>query len=165
MSFWVYLEQDGEEVSVENHEEGGTYAIGGTQAAELTVTYNYSPHYFRALDAEKGLRWLHGQKARACVSRMEKAVADLGTLPNRDPFWQLDFMGLPSEEYERWKARFGGKDLDAPENAQVLREAVAAGAFCDGGAYWKPTPGNAGDALNVLLAWARQHPDATFRVS
>jgi len=31
--------------------------------------------------------------------------------------------------------------------------------------YWAPTPGNAGHALNVLLGWARQYPDAVFEVS
>ena len=28
--------------------------------------------------------------------------------------------------------------------------------------YWKPTPGNAGYALSVLLGWAKQHPNAVF---
>jgi uncharacterized protein with von Willebrand factor type A (vWA) domain len=28
--------------------------------------------------------------------------------------------------------------------------------------YWAATPGNAGHALSVLLAWARQHPAATW---
>lgn len=31
--------------------------------------------------------------------------------------------------------------------------------------YWEPTPGNAGRALKLLLSWARQYPDAYFRVS
>lgn len=31
--------------------------------------------------------------------------------------------------------------------------------------YWKDTPGNAGHALNVLLKWAAQYPDATWEVS
>jgi hypothetical protein len=31
--------------------------------------------------------------------------------------------------------------------------------------YWKPTPGNAGYALNILLMWAIQYPDAIFQVS
>lgn len=30
--------------------------------------------------------------------------------------------------------------------------------------YWAPTPGNAGFALNILLGWAKQYPDATFKV-
>ena len=28
--------------------------------------------------------------------------------------------------------------------------------------YWAPTPGNAGYACSILLAWARQHPDAIW---
>ncbi len=32
-------------------------------------------------------------------------------------------------------------------------------------AYWASTPGNAGHALSILLGWARQYPDAVFRVS
>mgnify|MGYP001562923708 CR=1 FL=1 len=30
--------------------------------------------------------------------------------------------------------------------------------------YWKPTKGNAGVILALLLKWARQHPDAFFEV-
>ena len=31
--------------------------------------------------------------------------------------------------------------------------------------YWKPTPGNAGYALSILLKWARQHPNGVWIVS
>lgn len=31
--------------------------------------------------------------------------------------------------------------------------------------YWSATPGNAGHALSVLLAWARQHPNGVWEVS
>lgn len=30
--------------------------------------------------------------------------------------------------------------------------------------YWKPTKGNVGHCLNVLLKWAKQYPKAIFRV-
>ena len=30
--------------------------------------------------------------------------------------------------------------------------------------YWKATPGNAGHSLSILLQWAKQHPNATFKV-
>ncbi len=30
--------------------------------------------------------------------------------------------------------------------------------------YWKPTNGNAGYALSILLGWAKQHPEARFDV-
>ena len=31
--------------------------------------------------------------------------------------------------------------------------------------YWAATEGNAGHALNILLSWAKQHPNAVFRVN
>jgi hypothetical protein len=31
--------------------------------------------------------------------------------------------------------------------------------------YWNPTPGNVGHAASILLAWAKQHPAAKWRVS
>src|SRR4029077_6146288 len=31
--------------------------------------------------------------------------------------------------------------------------------------YWAPTDGNAGYAASILLGWAKQHPEATWRVS
>jgi hypothetical protein len=31
--------------------------------------------------------------------------------------------------------------------------------------YWKATPGNVGHALDILLGWARQYPQAVWRVS
>lgn len=30
--------------------------------------------------------------------------------------------------------------------------------------YWKSTPGNAGHILNILLTWAKAHPNAKFEV-
>lgn len=30
--------------------------------------------------------------------------------------------------------------------------------------YWDDTPGNAGHALNTLLGWMEEHPEARFRV-
>lgn len=53
------------------------------------------------------------------------------------------------------------------ESAPVLAVAVAkcgnASPYRED--YWAPTIGNAKRALEVLLAWARQHPEATWRVS
>ena len=72
-------------VSVDRHEEGGTYVMGGTDTAELNITYNYSEHY-NLLDKEQGLDYLDGKKAGECIDRLEIAVAELGT--TRDPdYW------------------------------------------------------------------------------
>lgn len=31
--------------------------------------------------------------------------------------------------------------------------------------YWNATPGNAGHALSVLLKWAKEHPNAVWKIS
>ena len=87
MSFDVSLEQDGEVVQVKRHQEGGTYAVGGTTEAALNVTYNYSWFYFRFLDEDFGLRWLNGRKASDCIESLEAAVAKLGTCPYQKDYW------------------------------------------------------------------------------
>lgn len=62
---------------------------------------------------------------------------------------------------------FSIRDLDgqtARETAERLAglvEKLGTGKFED---YWAPTPGNAGHALNILLAWATQYPDGIWRV-
>jgi hypothetical protein len=86
MSFWVYLENDKEAVIVERHAEGGTYVLGGTTEAELNVTYNYSPFFFKHLNAESGLRWLDGKRASDTIEHLENAVAALGTSQDTD-YW------------------------------------------------------------------------------
>lgn len=113
MSFDVTLEQNGGIVRVDRHEEGGTYALGGTTVADLNVTYNYSSFYYAHL-SEHGLRSLDGRLACDCIPELEKAVKALGTEQDPD--------------------------------------------------YWAKTAGNAGYALNILLGWARQYPNARFRV-
>jgi hypothetical protein len=88
--------------------------LGGTNRAELNVTYNYSPFYHEYLDKKEGLEFLDGKKAEECIPRLEKAVSILGVETDTDD-------------------------------------------------YWKATKGNA--ALAILLSWAKQHPNAIFKVS
>ncbi len=112
MSYWVHLERDGVCVEVASHEEGGTYALGGMDVADLNVTYNYSECYRLC---GFSIRDLHERRAGDTVTMLEQVVAFLG---------------------------------DRPYTAD----------------HWAPTPGNAGHAAAVLLAWARQHPDAVWEV-
>lgn len=88
MSYDIHLlDEDGRSIAVENHEEGGTYVLGGTPTADLNVTYNYSRFYYEHLDSEKGIRWLYGKKASETVERLEKAVAVLGVQQHSD-YWR-----------------------------------------------------------------------------
>ncbi len=72
---------------VDNHEDGGTYALGGTTDAWLNVTYNYASFYYEHLDKELGIRWLYGKKAKDTLDRLQNAVEALGTDRHPD-YWK-----------------------------------------------------------------------------
>ena len=80
MSYWISLhDETGAMPSVDSFTDGGTYAVGGSDEADLNVTYNYCRHFdFRGE--------LHGRKAADTIPIMEKAVAELGT-KRADDYW------------------------------------------------------------------------------
>lgn len=86
MSWDVYLGKK-KPVKVNNHSEGGTYVIGGINEAELNITYNYSGSFYKTLDKKKGLDWLHNKRASKCLSKLRKAVVQLGTKQD-DDYWR-----------------------------------------------------------------------------
>lgn len=51
------------------------------------------------------------------------------------------------------------------ETIAALEEAVARLGTTRDTDYWASRPGNAGHTCSVLLAWARLHPNAVWRVS
>ena len=88
MSFWVSLTNEaGVPLEVESHQEGGTYVVGGSPEADLNVTYNYSPHYYRHIDKDEGLRWLDKQKASDTIAQLEQAVNALKDDVSND-YWE-----------------------------------------------------------------------------
>lgn len=88
MSYWVILQKPGEKdpCKVPVHSEGGTRVAGGTQYAELNVTYNYGGHIRKALHPD-GLKWLNGKVAKDVIQQLENAVATLGTRMD-DDYWK-----------------------------------------------------------------------------
>ena len=87
MSYWVSLVDKNEEcVKVKCHEEGGTYAVGGSDVASLNVTYNYAWFFSQILDGVEGLHSLDGRRAEECVDKLEYAVSVLGTTRYKD-YW------------------------------------------------------------------------------
>ena len=57
-------------------------------------------------------------------------------------------------------------DLDyAKDTIAALESAVNKLGTKTSSDYWKPTKGNAGYALSILLSWARQYPEAVWDVS
>lgn len=113
MSWDVTLEdENGKPLKVKPHTEGGTYVMGGTDDAELNVTWNYGKYL--GFGEENTFIYLDGKKASDVIDMLQSAVDKLGT----------------------------DKDKD----------------------YWAVTPGNAGHTLNILLTWAKQHPNGIFRI-
>ena len=68
-----------EPVTVEHFQEGGTQIVGGTDRAELNITYNYSWFYRRYLCSIDGICCLDSRLAKDCVDGFESAIAELGT--------------------------------------------------------------------------------------
>lgn len=88
MSWWVYL-MDGNEIAELPDAwdlQGGTYALGGTDTAELNVTYNYSRFFYRVL-GEGGLRGLHGKPARETLPLIEQGIKRLKGDASED-YWE-----------------------------------------------------------------------------
>ncbi len=80
------VDKKGDFVAVPSFEEGGTYVLGGSTDASLNVTWNYSSFYHNTLDAERGIRFLDGKRAKDVVELLTKAIAELGTEKN-DNYW------------------------------------------------------------------------------
>ena len=87
MSWSVSLDEDGSPVGVESHTEGGTYVVGGTTAAELNVTYNYSDLYHEAV-GHNLIGWLDGKRASQTIQVLQSAVDRLGVCPSKD-YWEM----------------------------------------------------------------------------
>ncbi len=85
MSYSISLNTvDGDPVEVDHHEgEGGTYAVGGSNRAELNVTYNYSEVVGLV---NFSFRQIHEKTASETIEQLEAAYEDLGDRPYRD-YW------------------------------------------------------------------------------
>ncbi len=71
----------------EKHDlKGGTYALGGTNVAELNVTYNYSKHFSRVL-GEMGIRVIYGMSGGESIPLLEQAIKKLDTNISED-YWE-----------------------------------------------------------------------------
>lgn len=131
MSWWVYLIAEQEEsVTVEPFEEGGTYQLGGTDRAELNVTYNYGKLYRQT--------W------------PETLKDDQGALEQMlDGRLASETQPLIDQTIDRLIALAGGIEVIMAERSS----------------YWDATPRNAALPLLRFSAWAKQHPEARWRVS
>lgn len=82
--------------------------------------------------------------------------ADLNVTYNYSWFY---FRYLDKKHGLRWLS--GKRASETIEKLEAAVKELGDNTYED---YWAPTPGNAGYALAVLLGWAKQYPDATWRV-
>ena len=88
MSWWVSLNDENKEpLTVSSFIEGGTITIDGSREADLNITWNYAPHFYNCLDAEKGIRWLHEKTGQETIIARARAVDELGT-GRVDNYWE-----------------------------------------------------------------------------
>ena len=89
MGYWVYVvaiddDEEYQSIAVSSHTEGGTYAIGGTDAAEMSVTYNYGPIYHQY---GFSLKQLNEKNAQDALNIIEPVAANLPNAPDND-YWK-----------------------------------------------------------------------------
>ncbi len=113
MSWWVGLEEFGTEriLQVKSFEEGGTYCLGGSDLADLNVTYNYGGIYRRVIDEENGLWTLNGLSAQAALDLLEPAIVQLD---NSSSIWDNDY----------WAATDGNAKRPLVMLAEWCRQAI-----------------------------------------
>ena len=115
-----------------HHMRGGTYSVGGTTSAHLSITYNYAPHFYLVFDS------LPGPRATA-------------------PQWMRDYgVGKPVHGV---RTIYG---LTGAESLPVLDKAISALGDDVDADYWKATEGNAKRALIQLRSLAAMRPDGMW---
>lgn len=77
---------DGEPVQVKRHGGGGTFVLGGSTNADISITYNYSRFYYDTIDEDEGIRWIYNKTGETCIPRLHSAVRELGTTES-DDYW------------------------------------------------------------------------------
>ena len=87
-----------------HHMRGGTYAVGGTTAAHLNVTWNYAPHYYRVFKPAPlrpgvdqyhaneggtvgGIRSIYGLTGAESIPVLQHAIDQLGNDTHPD-YWE-----------------------------------------------------------------------------
>ena len=87
MSWWVCLEdKGGQAVAVDLFEEGGTHVLGGSEEAELNVTYNYGGLFRAAFDGMGLKEALDGKQAFPMIALLVRGIEQLGDAPDGD-YW------------------------------------------------------------------------------
>jgi hypothetical protein len=137
MSYDIYItNESGETLTFDTPLDlkGGTYAAGGTTEAHFNITFNYAKYFYSTIDADKGIKVIHGQKVVDTIELLTKAMKDL--MKQAETF---DLSILPRNQ---WTWNGAGPWRGTP---------VYEGDYLGSVGYWTATPGNAAKALKNLL--------------
>ena len=74
-------------LKVNHFTEGGTYVLGGSDEANLNITWNYCQYYYRVLEIEGGLRGLNNQTVEYALPILKQGIEQLGTDESSD-YWE-----------------------------------------------------------------------------
>lgn len=61
--------------------------VGGTSELWLNVTYSYAPHFYRVVDAERGIRFIYGKTGAESIPILRSAAGLLGDDVDED-YWK-----------------------------------------------------------------------------
>jgi hypothetical protein len=104
----------------ERFEEGGTYVLGGSDQAEINITYNYGKIFYEVLGGG-GISTLYGMTGTAAAPVLEAALAKIPDEPPSDDYWATPTLPLP-------RGRSNLRNPPAPEPTRRLASRGAAGA-------------------------------------
>lgn len=97
--------------------------------------------------------FVYNEETRTCLKGTDEA--ELNITYNYSPIYRKHF-------HESGIQYLNGKK--AKEVIKLLEETIRELGIEQSSDYWKPTKGNAGYALRILLEWGRQYPEAIFVV-
>jgi len=143
MSWWLTIKENGRLVTVDKFEAGGTQVVGGSDIAELNITYNYGKLFpFKELNRKLGKTGL--KLVNEFISKLEDKTRCV---------WCEEELRFDNLYYIFWC----GKER-CPKETMFER---AAGR----GDYWIPSRENVLDTLLLLKGWFEQYPKGRIRIS
>lgn len=167
MGYDISLEKNGETAKLNRPMElkGSVYAIGGSDEASYSITFNYSGFYKDTFEAPDGIGCLNGLSYSDGLVKIARAISKLSD-ENLPPTIEE----LRQEEAQCIAELEARKDEDflsdyLKSKIQKIRRRIAEanpGSDRVTPSYWDATPGNAKTALRNLMKMAAEAPTDTI---
>ena len=170
MGYYVTLKKDGQTTKLNKVMElaGSTYALGGSDIAELSITYNYSALFKSAFKDDIGLYCINGLSYQDGLIKIIKAVSELSeenNPPSIDELKELESIYLEKvrvAEEEQGSAVIGNIFRSMLQDVRERIKNADPATNRARPSYWDATPGNAKQALRELIKMASEAPTDTI---